>query len=316
MPNWIDRAFHLTPWEMDIERKYTDIVLTLNGRDYHGEMYTVTKLPIENYLLLRKMIENGQAFEASDFGYILASGRGVAPPDVVEALMTGYKSVPIMHNRIRDAARLANEQQWKENKKYRETLCFCYIEGQIDDFTEGYAFFSLVGNRLQEMMRNRERGDFPINSKQYNASILATGSGQAALEILQNMQKKYLYSSNTTHVRIFPQSAAAPPGRARKGYNVGRGTRRPHDYGEQIEGSDPEVTPSGQGEEQPPQNRAKNPEKEPITVHSISHFRIGLIAVFELKDLDTIEAVAHELASYNTEPGDIFFSYVGEEVSE
>ncbi len=79
-----------------IDEKYLDedIVILLQGRNNFGDrVYSYLKLKLRKVKELRGMMRNNQPFAPSDFGTVIAAGKGEPTDEVKAEILRDYKMI-------------------------------------------------------------------------------------------------------------------------------------------------------------------------------------------------------------------------------
>lgn len=71
-----------------------DAVILLQGLNtFNDRVYTYIKLTIRNYLKLKEALKEGRVFFPSEFGTVLAAGKGEPPQELRSEMAVTYKLV-------------------------------------------------------------------------------------------------------------------------------------------------------------------------------------------------------------------------------
>lgn len=93
MTDWVTRAYskNSTPVAIDEELLKEEVVILLQGKNvFDDQLYTYLKLPYGNLLKLRKSIQNKDNFLPSDFGTVIAAGKGSVPAELHSEMAVTY----------------------------------------------------------------------------------------------------------------------------------------------------------------------------------------------------------------------------------
>jgi hypothetical protein len=73
-----------------------DVVILLQGQNMFGDtIYSYVKLTLRNFRRMREDMGIGKNFKPSDYGEVVAAGRGDPSPEVREEMRIKYKMVEV-----------------------------------------------------------------------------------------------------------------------------------------------------------------------------------------------------------------------------
>ncbi|GEM_PF-1032595 len=95
---WTTKAFsnNATPIELTDEMLNEEGVIFLTGKNIHNDqVYSYLKLTIANLQKLKAALKRGDQFMPSDFGTVLAAGKGEPPAELRSEMAVTYKLVDV-----------------------------------------------------------------------------------------------------------------------------------------------------------------------------------------------------------------------------
>lgn len=95
---WTTKAFsnNATPIELTDEMLNEEGVIFLTGRNIHNDqVYSYLKLTIANLQKLKSALRRGDQFMPSDFGTVLAAGKGEPSQELRSEMAVRYKLVDV-----------------------------------------------------------------------------------------------------------------------------------------------------------------------------------------------------------------------------
>ncbi|MAR57342.1 MAG: hypothetical protein CMM93_09175 [Rickettsiales bacterium] len=105
MSDWQTRAFsnNSTPVELSDEILDQEGVIFLTGKNTFGDdVYSYLKITIRNIQRLKEALAKGEHFMPSDFGSVLAAGKGEPDQELRSEMAVTYKliDVPQSHRKV------------------------------------------------------------------------------------------------------------------------------------------------------------------------------------------------------------------------
>lgn len=120
MTDWVSKAFSAKAATVQIDEELLDeeVVIYMTGRNiYNDPTYAYIKLSLRNLQKLKAAMDAGEKFMPSDFGEVLAAGKGEPSPEIRSEMALTYNLVdmpkPAMGRRA--APNPAAPSVWDEN---------------------------------------------------------------------------------------------------------------------------------------------------------------------------------------------------------
>jgi hypothetical protein len=121
MTEWTPQAFssNSTPVAVDEALLDEEVVIYMTGKNIYGDpTYAYIKLTLRNLQKLKMAMDNDDQFMPSDFGTVLAAGRGEPSEEIRAETALTYNLVDIpkpITRAPRPAANFAQPSMWDEN---------------------------------------------------------------------------------------------------------------------------------------------------------------------------------------------------------
>ena len=96
--SWVTKAFsnNATPVELTDEVLAQEGVIFLTGKNTFGDIvFSYLKLTIKNLQALKEALKKGEHFMPSDFGTVLAAGRGEPSQELRSEMAVTYKLIDV-----------------------------------------------------------------------------------------------------------------------------------------------------------------------------------------------------------------------------
>lgn len=93
---WTASSFssNSTPVAIDESLMKDEVVILLQGKNRFGDaIFSYVKLNLEKLIEMKRSMLRGQDFMPSDFGTVLAAGRGEPTPELRSEMMVRYKMI-------------------------------------------------------------------------------------------------------------------------------------------------------------------------------------------------------------------------------
>ncbi len=98
MGDWVTKAFtkHTNPpVQIDEDVVNEEVVIYITGKNVYGDpTYAYLKLTLGNLMKLKMAMAAGEKFMPSDFGEVLAAGKGEPSPEIRAEMALSYNLVP------------------------------------------------------------------------------------------------------------------------------------------------------------------------------------------------------------------------------
>ncbi len=95
---WATKAYstNSTPVSLDEEKLDEKVVILLQGKNvYDDPIYSYLQLTLRSLQKLHRRVRGGEEFMPSDFGTVLAAGKGEPSPELKSEMAVTYKLIDV-----------------------------------------------------------------------------------------------------------------------------------------------------------------------------------------------------------------------------
>jgi len=121
---WITKAlgntnFSTTERPIDESLLEEEAVILLQGNNMFGDrVYSFVKFTLRNFRALRDAMAEGKDFKPSDYGVVLAAGRGEPTQELRDEMRVTYKMVDVPKNEGTEGGEAPNDPVGLSTPKY------------------------------------------------------------------------------------------------------------------------------------------------------------------------------------------------------
>lgn len=114
---WTPQAFaqDATPVQIDESRANDKVVILLEAKSSFGDpIYSYVQLTLKNLQKLRKSLLSREPFMPSDFGDVLAAGRGSPPDDLRQEMAVQYNMIDVPKRKVAAPPAFSAPKLWDD----------------------------------------------------------------------------------------------------------------------------------------------------------------------------------------------------------
>lgn len=118
MGDWVPRAYskNSTPVQLDEALLDEEVVIYITGKNiYNDPTYAYIKLQLRNIQKLKDAIDANDKFMPSDFGTVLAAGKGEPSDEIKAEMALTYNLVDVPRPAARPKPSSVQPSVWDEN---------------------------------------------------------------------------------------------------------------------------------------------------------------------------------------------------------